>query len=113
MRTPNPGTVLYCEDGEAVVVTPGTTPLDGLITLIKEKHGVTISPDDPSLQDLLPDVRIETWLSCTKAWREEHGQDDGWFDGSGDGKRSITVVYLDGRTTRAFGELITARMVAS
>lgn len=98
-RTHRPGTVLHCEDGAAVVVERGTTPIEGLITLLEEGYGERFAADNPAFIAALPSVRVETWMSCSKSWREEHCDDpytDDWWSADGDGKRFIDVAHYDG-----------------
>lgn len=89
-------------DGVAMTIPDGMTdPLDALIALVSEDYGGEVaswSKENPVLLAALDDVQIETWRSCTKAWCESEGIDpDGYTSGywapSGDGARSIRVVY--------------------
>lgn len=100
-RTPTVGTVFHGDDGDAVVVEPGTTPLDGLLTLLEEGYGGDrFAADNPAVLEALPSVRVEVWRSCSKAWREGEGVGDewttDWWAPSGDGRRQVTVAWYDG-----------------
>ncbi len=95
-------TVLYTEDGSAMTIPESVTePLDALIALLSEDYGGEIaewSRDNPVLLAALPDVRIEIWHSCTKAWCESEGIDpdewtSGYWAGNGDGERSLRVIW--------------------
>jgi hypothetical protein len=101
-RIPQPGTVLRGGEGAAVVVPSGTSPLDGLNAILDAEYGgEPFAADNPAIVAALPKVRVETWRSCTKAWREGEGVDDDWCDDwwapDGDGARQITVARYDGR----------------
>src|SRR4051812_7271100 len=99
--SPKVGDVLHCDEGSAVVVEPGTTPLAGLLTLLEEGYGGDrFAETNPAVLVALPRVRVEQWMSCSKAYRDEHcdAYIDDWWSADGDGKRSITVAYYDGNT---------------
>jgi hypothetical protein len=90
--------LLQCEDGHAVVVEHGTTPLDGLLTLLQDGYGgERFAPDNPAIVKALPSVKVSVWRSCTKAWKESNygpdDPDDPWWSEDGDGRRQITVAW--------------------
>lgn len=99
-KKPAIGDVLHCEAGSAVVVEPGCTPLDGLLTLLEESYGDRFTEANPVVLAALPSARVETWWSCRKAWIEANGVDDewvgNWWSSDGDGSRRITVAWFDG-----------------
>lgn len=97
------GTMLNCEDGEAIVVPgPDASVLEWLTEMVSEGYGGEVakwSADNPVLVAEAEKLKIETWRSCTKAWRESEGVDedrDGWWAPDGDGKRAIYVLWWDG-----------------
>jgi hypothetical protein len=95
------GTTLLCDNGYAVVVAPGTSALDGLLTLLEEGYGSPrFAPDNPAIVAALESTQCVTWWSCTRAWKEANNREDFWFDDywaeDGDGKRSIDVVWVNG-----------------
>jgi hypothetical protein len=92
------GTTLVCEDGSAVIVNPGTTPLQGLLELLTEGYGRPFAETNPVIVEAAKDLQVEVWHSCTKDWREANGVEefDSYWSPEGDGRRSITVAYFDG-----------------
>lgn len=98
-RIPKPGALLNSDDYSIVVVSPGTTPLDGLLTLIEETTGDLVAADHPAIVEAAQRVRVETWWSCSTRWKEANG--GGWdyqdyWSRDGDGKRKITVAMYEG-----------------
>lgn len=97
--TPKPGTVLRGEAGSALVVEPGTAPLDALLTMLEEEYGgERFAESNSVVAARAGEVRIETWHSYLKWQREDQGVDDfeDYWGPDGQGKRSITVAYFDG-----------------
>ena len=94
--------ILQCDEGSAVVVPPGTEPIDALIHLVKEEcGGETWSRTNPTLVEAAENVRIQIWYSCTKAWKQNNWvdePDDPYWAPDGDGKRTLLVAYYDGNT---------------
>lgn len=103
-RTLPAGTYLSCAetgDGEAIVVADGTDEIDGLIALVQAVYGGEWSRENPVLVEAAKDVKIETWRSCTKAWREAElgGMDEtfpDWWAPHGDGRREVLVAFYPG-----------------
>lgn len=96
-RVPVPGTVFRSDDGLSIVVEPDTDPVTGLIGLLVHDYGGEWSETNPVLVEAAASLKVEVWRSCTKAWREGEGVDDGyggeWWAPHGDGARQVHVVW--------------------
>lgn len=92
------GTVLRGDDsGVALVVNQPTDPLDALIEIVSAEFGGEWSRENPVLIEASSQVKVQVWRSCTKAWREGEGVDDGyggdWWAPHGDGARQVLVAW--------------------
>lgn len=100
-KPPEPGTVLHCDDGVAIVVIEGTSAADALIQMVRDGYGGLhdFSPTNPAIVEAVDRTRVEIWRSCTRKWQEaemaETGYDD-WWAPHGDGARQIWVAWYDG-----------------
>lgn len=103
-RTLPEWTYLNCAesgDGEAIVIPAGTEPIDALIALLDAVYGGGpdgFSRENPVIVEAAQQVKVETWRSCTKAWREAElgGVDEtftDWWAPHGDGKREVLVAW--------------------
>lgn len=92
-----PWTLLHSEDGcDSIVVPEGTTFAEGLCELLRATHGVDVEPTHPLIVETAAGLKVQTWHSTTRAWREGEGVDGDWdtyWSADGDGKRTANVVY--------------------
>ena len=99
-ETPKPWTVLYGsdDDSNAIVVPEGTSTTHALCELVAAVHGVDTDEHNPVIAREAERLKVETWRSCTKAWREAEGiyEFDSYWAPHGDGSRTIQVVHFDG-----------------
>lgn len=112
------GEVLYCEDGSAIVVEPGTTPLAGLLSLLEADYGgEPFAEDNPAILAALPRVRVEEWRSCTKSWCESENVDRegyvSYWAPNGDGASRITVARYDGHAYELGDQAAEAELAAA
>lgn len=110
---PKVGQLLNCEDGTALVVAEGCTPLDGLLDMLEEGYGCPrFAADNPAILAALSRVKVETWRYCTKPWCEGEGIDwedyNGYWSANGDGARTIVVAWFDGDAYRLGDEAVCA-----
>jgi hypothetical protein len=97
-KTPKPGAVLQGDPGVAVVMADDWTPWDALRSLVLATAGYDLpdsARDTPAADDLLADLKVLRWRSCTKAYREANGVDEDWWAEDGDGARSIRVGWYE------------------
>ena len=103
MSRPDIGTVLRGDDGLSVVVAPGTSPLDALLTLIEEEYGgERLSSDNPVVVAALDGLTVDAWTEYSPARQEADGvgEDDDystrWWGPNGDGSETIHVLSFEG-----------------
>lgn len=93
--------ILRGEDGTAIVVPEGTSPVDALLSLVEEEFGgERFSPDNPAIVEAAHGLKIEAWHDCSDSQtRDEYGEDSdsllGFWAPNGDGKHTIHVLSLD------------------
>lgn len=95
---PKPGTTLTSDhdSGVALVIERGDSLVDALLDLVVEEYGgPKFTPDNPAIVAAMSDVKIETWRSCSKQWREDNGADEweAYWSTEGDGRRLIEVLW--------------------
>lgn len=92
-----PWSVLRSEsdDGIGIVVPEGASTAEALAELVGMVHGVDVSSAHPLIVKEAAGLKVETWRSCTKAWREAEGVGDfeEYWAPQGDGKRTANVVW--------------------
>lgn len=99
---PAPGTTFQCEDGGYALVLASASDdrYVAMVDLITYCYGGTWPAGNVVLAEAAATLRVETWRSCTKSYRESMGVDDewspDWWAPDGDGARSVVVAYYDG-----------------
>lgn len=110
-RTLPVGEVLRCEDGYALVVAAlDADRYTAMADLLTYAYGGTWERGNAVIEEAAEALRIETWHSCTKRYREAMGVEEdaeSWWAADGDGARTIVVAYHDNDGLYDLGDLAT------